>query len=165
MCFFCKLLVGDIHIKDYAWKWIALALGSLWGLSPCGFYALRFSCSEGVLSRVPAKPNAPLRKGPSDRAWTSMWRFYSWRLGVLSVMETEKGKFEHVKTQDQRNQVTKHLREHLLRLALQERWINSWCLSPHHPPSPGAVSPLSTVSVYESLVTDIYLCLSLGVFL
>ena len=104
-------------------------------------------------------------RDPVTRAWTSMWRFYSWRLGVLSVMETEKGKFEHVKTQDQRNQVTKHLREHLLRLALQERWINSWCLSPHRPPSPGAVSPLSTVSVYESLVTDIYLCLSLGVFL
>lgn len=99
----------------------------------------------------PPKPNAPLRKGPSDRAWTSMWRFYSWGLGALSVMETEKGKFEHVKTQDQRNQVTKHLREHLLRLALQERWINSWCLSPHRLPSPGAVfSSFHSQCVWES---------------
>lgn len=128
---------------------------------------LRGSHPESLLPGPPApsQPNAPLRKGPSDRAWTSMWRFYSWGLGVVSVMETEKGKSEHVKTQDQRNQVTKHSWVRLLRLALQERWINSWCLSPRRPPSPGAVSPLSTVSVYESLVIDIYLCLSLGVFL
>lgn len=103
----------------------------------------------------------PWGRERSDRAWTSMLSFYSWGPGVVSILVI-KSKFGPVKTQDQRNQIVKHSWVHLLRLILRERWRNSWCLSLHLPPHIlGALFPLSAVSVYESLVIDIYLYLSL----
>lgn len=142
----------------------ALALGSLWGLTLLGFCVLGFRCPRWV---SPVVTTRPLPRHPCqmyqwgrDPWWQSL-SLQCWALTVGGLgLVTKISKFGQVKTQDQKNQLIKHSWVHLLGPALQEGWIDSWYLPPRPLPCTlGAVPPLSAVSVFESLVMDIYVCL------
>lgn len=166
MRFFCQ--ADDVHVKDVAGSELPLALGSLWDLT-CRFcidsvllvlVVLRGVSSIGLCLVLPTpfQPNAALKEGPPSKEpqlATSLLRFYSCGPGVISVWVTKRSKLGPIKTQDQRNK--RQSWTHLLRLVLQQKCVNCWCLSPQPPPCMlGPVVPLLQSVILKFRLIFIY---------